>query len=114
MTIEMEEDAFVTTVGADGFTVRSRNNNKTGRVTFRVLNSSPLNDQLSAIYNLDALTGAGAGVFHFSELGGTSTAVSPSAWIQRAPTMERGREEGETEWVLACENLEVFVGGRVA
>jgi hypothetical protein len=114
MTVEREEDGWETTVGADGFTVRSRNNNRLGKVTFRTLASSPLNDALASVANLDELTGAGSGPFFFSELNSTATASSPTAWIMKQPSMERGKAETEVEWVLQCEELEMFAGGRLA
>lgn len=113
LEIESDEEAWTKTVGADGFVTRSQNLNQGAKVRFKVLASSPLNDALSGLMAVDRVSGLGSGPFHYTEIGGTTTAHSPEAWILKVPTMSRGKEETEVEWELDCGALEMFLGGRL-
>lgn len=111
--IERDEESWTKKTGSDGFTTRTRNRNKGGKVIFTVMTESPLNDVLSAICAADELTGAGVGIFNLSELDGTTAAHAESAWIKKPADIERGKESGTTEYEIDCAELEMFSGGKL-
>jgi hypothetical protein len=111
ITVERDEDNFTKQTGASGEVVRTRNNNRGGKVTFVLMAHSIQNDLLSAVAALDELSALGVAPFFLKELNGTSTAAAESAWIQKTPNMERAKEAGTVSWVLDCAELEMFSGG---
>jgi hypothetical protein len=111
ITVERSEDSFSTTTGSDGETLRVRNRNVSGTITFTLMQSSPSNDILSTAWQLDEKYGRGVAPFGMAELNGTTMAAGPNTWVQKPPTIERGKEASSCEWVLATDRLEMFVGG---
>lgn len=108
---ERNEDGFALVVGASGEAARAQSRNRSGRITFTVLSTSPTNDFLSAIAAADELLGTGVGEFQMIELGGSTLLHASNAWIMKQPKIERGKEVSNVEWVIECESLEVFAGG---
>lgn len=113
ITATRSEDAFTMQVGAGGDVARSRNRNRSGTVTVTLMASSPENDLLSAIALADELRGEGVGPFFLKDRIGTTVIAVENAWIQKIPDLERAKELGVCEWVLACERLDMFVGGNL-
>jgi hypothetical protein len=110
---ERSEDGFTLTVGASGEAARAQARNRSGRVTFTVLATSQVNDALSALAAQDELLSTGVGVFHMTEARGTTVLHAENAWIMKLPKIERNKEVATVEWVIECEDLEVFAGGLV-
>lgn len=109
--VERNEDSFTLKVGSQGDATRSRNRNKSGTITFTLMQSSPSNDVLSNAALADELDGSGIGVAQVKDLNGTSLALGATAWVRKRPAGEWGKEAGNREWVLETDNLEHFVGG---
>lgn len=108
------EDGFTMTVGAGGEVARSRNRNRTGRVTVTLLASSPENDLLMQAAQADEATGQGIGALLMKDRLGTSLLHAENAWIAKIPDMSRAKELGVVEWLIDCAELETFSGGNVA
>lgn len=113
ITIERNEDTWSLMVGASGEAVRVKNNNQSGKITFRLMATSQTNDLLSALMLDDELSGTAIGPAFFKEGRGTATALAENAWLTRPANMERAKESSVCEWVLECENLEMFNGGKL-
>ncbi len=111
VTAERATDAFATQVGAGGDVTRVRSRNKTGTVTFTVMAESPSNDALSALHLQDEALGTGAGTLSLTNLNGTTLVEAPIAWIQKVANVTYGDQAEGREWVVACSQLEMFVGG---
>lgn len=107
------EDLFDEQVGADGSVVHVRNRNRTGKVTFTLLDASPTNDQLSTAANADELTGLSIGALMIKDLNGTTLIKCANARIQKYPDIEYAADGGTNDWVIMCAELEVFAGGEV-
>ncbi len=114
LALAKNAEAYTTTVGVDGKVTRNKILDKTGTFTITLSSSSNVNDQLSAIYNLDQLTpgGAGIGPFTVRDNSGRTLLHAPEAWISTAPDLEFGQENGENEWVISFTSLDYFAGGR--
>lgn len=113
VSAERAEDAFSMDVGAAGDVTRVRSRNRTGTVKFTLKAESPINDLLSAVALEDELFGTGLGTLFIENLNGTTALVAPIAWIQKMPTVEYATEASGREWTIACESLEMFVGGAI-
>lgn len=102
LSYEPEADGFVDDVGSDGTVVRVATNDKRGTFTFTVLQQSPVNAQLSALYALDTntLNGAGVGALLVQDKITGSQYFSESAWIQKFPSVEYGNEVKTVQWVV--------------
>lgn len=111
--IERNEDGFITLTGALGDVTRARSLNKTGKVTFTLMASAPVNDLLAAAAQLDEDTGLGYGPLQIKDLNGNMLVSAADAWIMKRPKIERAREASTIQWVLECAELVVFEGGNV-
>lgn len=111
LSAAMDEDAFTKKTGAGGEVVRTRSNNRGGSVTFTLMQSSPVNDLLSAMGIGDRLAGSGVGPLSVKDNLGTTVIAAENAWIKKVSDVEFGKEAGSREWVIDCEALEIFSGG---
>lgn len=109
--VERAEDAYMLTIGAWGEGARARNYNRSGTITFTLLQTSPINDLLSAAALKDELTGAGIGALFIKDIGGATLVSADNAWIKKVPTVSVGKEVETREWVIECESMNIFVGG---
>lgn len=113
VSVEQDEDAFSLYVGTDGEGTRAKSNNASATITFTLAQSALANDLLSAQYNLDLLTPGGVGVVPLlvKDGSGRSLFAAESAWIQKPPRAEYGREVGTREWTIRTDSLVQFHGG---
>jgi hypothetical protein len=114
--IERESAAFQDVAGTDGEVTRSKSNDDRASVTFRLMQSSPANDLLSALYNLDKNTpgGAGVGVMMVRDRQGTSLFTAEHAWISESPPVSLDRTATEREWTVRCATIVEFHGSNAA
>lgn len=113
VSAERNEDSWALQVGADGEATRAKSNNRSGRVTFTLIQSSITNDALSALHAVDENTpgGDGIGPLLVKDLSGRTIIAAETAWIAKPATVEFGREASEREWIIETDRLEVFAGG---
>lgn len=114
ISIESSSEAFKSVVGTDGKDVtRSKTNDRRGKVTFKLMQSSDVNLQLSALHNLDLNQpgGAGVGPFQMKDLQGTSIYFGAESWIVKAPNAPFDREAKSREWELEVAELVRVDGG---
>lgn len=108
--ISRDEDVFNKFVGADGNTVRVRNNNTSASMTLTLRQSSPSNDVLSAFLKADELSNRGVLPVLIKDLSGNSTYFSAQGWIRGYPQSSFGKEIENREWVIDLVDLDIFVG----
>lgn len=111
--VERDEDTFTKHVGATGDVTRTRNNNKSGKVTVTLTQASATNDLLAALALLDEQFGGQYGAFQIKDLSGNMKCRSTQAWIKKQPKVERAKESGSVQWEFDCAELEMFVGGNI-
>lgn len=104
---------FSSQVGCSGEVARTKSNDRRGEITFTTLASSPTNDALSNLLELDENTGGGVGPFQLADLNGTTLLHAFNAWLTKAPDTELAKELGEVEWVIEVDSLDVFRGGNI-
>lgn len=110
VSIERNEDSWTLQVGTDGEGTRSKSNNKSGRVTFQLMQSSASNDILSGLFVLDEATSGGAVPVMVKYK--NSVFIAETAWITRPASVEYGREAGPREWVLETDVLSMKHAGQ--
>lgn len=111
-----DEDTYFARVGTDGGVARARNANKMGEFEFRLLQTSMVNDLLSALCATDDLTNDGLVVIPITVADGSgrSLAVAAQCWVKTLPDMVLGKEIGERIWIFSAADLRIFYGGNAA
>jgi hypothetical protein len=105
------EDAFSLEVGGDGNAARTQNANRSGRMEFTLMSTSPSNDELQAQAILDEQAGGGVAEAFIKDTSGTALAHGANAWIVKIPDLERAKEQGEVTWIVETDLLELQQGG---
>lgn len=111
VTIEKNEARWTKRVGSDGLVTRSKTNDETATVTLHLEQTSMSNDLLSAISQLDRQTNEGVFPLMIKDNSGRSLYTAESAWIERDPNAEFGRESGERTWAIHTGQLQSHTGG---
>lgn len=106
-----DADAFALTVGADGESMRSKSNNKSGTVTFRLLQTSESNRILSELALADENGVGGPVPMLIKDGSGSDLHADDQAYIQKIAQASYGAEANEREWVIRCPSLNTFLGG---
>ncbi len=111
ITAERNEQAYMLKVGSSGEGTRAKNANKSGKVTVTLMQSSPSNDDISAIAAADELTGAGVVPLLLKDASGRTIISALSSWVQKYSNSEFAKEVTTRQWVIETDELLVFVGG---
>lgn len=111
ISVERNEDAWALKVGVDGIGTRAKNNNRSGRVTITLHQSSSSNDALSALAAADELSGQAAVPLLIRDGNGRTLITSLTAWITKYPTVEYAKEVSDRTWTIETDNLVIFVAG---
>lgn len=109
--VERNDPAFNLKVGVDGEGTRAKSNNKSGKVTITLMQSSSFNDVLSGFAAADELANAGVVPVLVKDNSGRSLFACATAWVQKYPDSEFAKEVGTRTWVLETDDIEIFVGG---
>lgn len=109
--VERNNESFTLMVGAGGEAARARSRNSSGKFTFTLMSTSPVNDLLSAAWHADELLGTGVGPCIVKDLSGATLCLANNAWIQKAPKVEYGKEISTREWVIECESVYINAAG---
>jgi hypothetical protein len=109
--IERNSDSFALVIGSAGEGARSKTNDRSGKVTFTLLQTSPSNDILSASLAEDEQVGTGQGALLVKDLSGSSEYEAQNAWVTKYAGAEYGRAVGTREWTLETDRIEMTVGG---
>lgn len=113
LTAERNDPIFSTVVGSAGEVARVRSRNQTGKIVLTLMQTSLSNAILTALAALDELSGLGQGPLLIKDLNGTTLLDAPNAWISKLPSVEFGKDLSNREWELACDVLNMNVGGNV-
>src|SRR3990172_523550 len=111
VTVARNEDMWSLQIGTSGEGTRSKSNNKSGTITFQLMQSSDSNAVLQALANVDELSNAGAVPVMVKDNSGDSLYIAETAWIRKIPDSEFSREAGPREWVLETDVLVPNVAG---
>ena len=107
---ERNEQAQTLKVGVDGEGTRAKNNNRSGKVTITLMQSSTFNDVLSAYAALDELSDSGAVPLLIRDNNGDTLITALTCWVQKYADVEYAKEVSTRTWVLETDELLMFVG----
>lgn len=112
VNVERNEEMWTMKVGVDGIGTRSKTNNRSGKITVTLHQSSSFNDFLSGLANTDENTPGGSGGVPvlIRDNSGTSLYTSATAWINKQAGAEFGKEVQNRVWVLETDQLIMFTG----
>lgn len=101
VAIAMVSDGITAMVGADGEIARAINSDRRCNVTITLLQTSPANDFLSTMYEVDVLTcGGNAGPILIQDLCGTTLFESSFSWVTKQPDTEFSNEVTNRAWAI--------------
>ena len=113
VSVERNEDSWTLLVGADGESTRSKNANRSGKVTITLLASSSSNDYLTQLALADDASGRGVFSIMIKDNFGTSIYTAATAWIVKQPARSFAKEAGSQEWVIETDELIQYSGGNL-
>lgn len=113
VAVDRNEDNWTLLVGADGESTRSKNANKSGRITITLLASSDSNDYLTGLAVADELSGRSTFSGLVKDPFGTTLHAFATGWIVKQPTTTFGKEAGTREWVIETDELVNYTGGAI-
>jgi hypothetical protein len=101
ITIERSNDKATMTIGADGSGMHNLMGDKSGKITVRLLKTSPTNKKLSIVYNATTLSSAiyGQDVMTFVNTHTGETHTATGGGIAKFPNSNNANEGGVQEWV---------------
>lgn len=100
LTIEAVEDKNTMTIGADGKGQHSLIASDAAKITVRLLKTSPLNQALMIMYDLQSASSAlwGQNIFTITDSGRNDYTVAQSCAFKKKPTITYAKEAGLMEW----------------
>lgn len=112
ITIEAAEDKNVMTIGADGQGQHSLIASDAGTVTIRLLKTSPLNQQLMIMYQLQTSTSAlwGINVLTITDSARGDITVCQNLAFKKKPTINYAKEGGMMEWTFDSLKIDSILG----
>ena len=112
ITIERTGDKDTLTVGADGTPMHSLHADKSGRVTVRVLKTSPTNSLLQAMYDVQSLSSSvwGNNVIMISDTARGDATVARSCAFVKFPNVVYAKEGGINEWTFNAGYIDSVLG----
>lgn len=113
LDVERNEAGFTTKTGSLGDVVRTKNLNRTAKMTLTLQDQAPSNDTLTGLAIADELTGDGTFSIQIKDTNGTMFIHSEEAWVEKIPKVQRGKESTGTQWVFTLAFAEILPGGNV-
>lgn len=111
--IEYEEDQFKKQTGSLGDVTRTRQLNRSGKITFTLMDSAPVNSLLMAVALEDMRVGGQFRPFSFVDRSSETFASATECWVMKLPKIERAKESGKVTWTLEAASIDIFIGGSV-
>ena len=109
--VERNVDQTTLVVGADGESTVALSQNRSGKFTITLQQSSPSNDYLNSLCNaLEARSGGFVPVL-VKDNNGTTLAAAKKAWVVKRAKASFGKDVENREWILESGNLALDIGG---
>lgn len=113
ISIEMSEETDSMLIGADGSVAHSLHASRAGKITLRVLKTSPLNALLMQIYNFqrESSLNFGQNVIAVANVVTGDAYVGTQAAFTRLPNNAFAKTAGTIDWEFNCGRIDVTLGG---
>lgn len=109
--ISQPDPTFTMKRGMDGTNARLGKKSDRYIVELTLAQSSPSNDVLQAILNIDRATLKGKFPMIIKDQQGRSTFISATSWIEATPDSDFGKNLSFRTWRIQCVQATMFVGG---
>lgn len=106
LIVEPAQDRYTKVVGAKGDVIRSASNDYSVTITIKLLQDSESVAVLNNIRILDEETGTGVLPFIYTNSNTGESYIIQNAWIAQMPTVTRGRNQNNMEFVLHGDKAE--------
>lgn len=112
VTIEPSEDKNVMTIGADGQGQHSLIASDAGKVTVRILKTSPINAILMAMYDLQSSSSSlwGQNVITFTDVARGDIHTCQACAFGKKPQINYKKEAGMNEWTFDSISITTVLG----
>lgn len=112
ITIESSVDFNTMAIGADGSGMHSLSGDKSGRVTLRLLKTSPLNKALMSMVNFQRTSGAthGQNTLSIRDLNRGDEIICRQVAFKKVPNISFGKEAGNNEWTFDAVYIDHLLG----
>lgn len=113
ITVEMKEEKNLQTIGADGQVMNSLRASNAGRVTVRLLKTSPVNAALSQMYNFQKASSGtwGQNVLVVSDVARGDVVTGIEIAFTRQPNLTYAKDANTNEWIFEGLIQEVLGAG---
>jgi hypothetical protein len=109
--VERNTETWKLKIGSGGEGARAKSNDKSGKFTFTLMQTSITNDALSALAKLDEESNNGIGAVLLKDLGGRTLCEAGTGWIQKPADVELSNEILGREWVVETDDVGMLIGG---
>lgn len=115
ITIEAAEDKNVMTIGADGKGQHSLIASDAGKLTVRLLKTSPVNAMLMAAYDLQTVSSAlhGINTITVRDSARGDLTIAQQCAFTKKPQLNYAKEGGTVEWVFDSIQINTVLGGGI-
>lgn len=112
ISMERDNDSAAHKVGTDGEMTVSITADRSGTITFRLMQTSDSNSYLSGLISVQE-TGAFVPIFvQFKDTRGNDLGSGTQGYIKRPANMVRGTNANAQEWMITVERLDLlYLGG---
>lgn len=112
LTLAPVTPGFSSKAGVDGEVSRSRQHDRRYTVRLVLMQTSDVNDRLSAVYaaDRDAVNGQGVGSFFIQDRSGTTLVQASKAYINQDPDLTLEQTASTREWQFELSDTDVFHG----
>jgi len=111
--VERELESYTKVVGADGTTSRAKTNNLSGSITLTLAQTSPSNDILSALHDLDQADNTAIFPVIVKDMTGQSQMFSGTGWVEGLPKTDYGKDIANRQWVIHVSHMQYAVTGNL-
>lgn len=112
ITVSMTEDKNTMTIGADGSGMHSLHAGKSGRVTIRLLKTSPVNQKLMNLYNFQTTASAnhGQNVISIRDIQRGDVITARQAAFVKVPDITYAKDGNTHEWMFDAVYIDPKLG----
>ena len=112
ITIEMAGDKNTMTIGADGEGMHSLHADKSGTVIVRLLQTSPQNAKLQAMYDAQTFSSSlhGQNIFVITNSRSGDVTTARSAAFKKKPSLTYAKDGKMREWVFDSLKIDTVLG----
>lgn len=106
--IEATSEIDTMTIGADGEGMHTLHGDKSGRITIRLLKTSPINALLNAMYVFQTSSGAthGQNTLTLVDSNRGDVVTGQQVAFVKAPSLKYGKEAGLNEWMFSAVKID--------